>query len=306
MLGFQRCLMARRCCGITRAGKPCSITSTSTLTNDAGRLAAEPLRRGSEHCLFHAKPFCVRPVGRDTGDLSNRVVVMLDCESTGVDITRDRIVEIAALHCPSDPRFFGGGFSTVVRVHPAILAERGAAAAAVHGITDAEIAAGPEFAVAWNRFLSWIEDLLNTALVEEEADSDDNEPRPPSLLPDTPGLLLVGHNALRFDFPFLLCECLRHRAPCDCFQEWLFADTLHVAQAAEEHGCRKLQCLVRTLGRFEDLRAHRAFDDCVALRHVGVALAERLGLDLPTFLRRFAVELDVPRSLAQLSVLMES
>ena len=79
-----------------------------------------------------------------------------------------------------------------------------------------------------------------------------------------------------------------------------------MVQALEEHGCRKLQCLVRTLGRFEDLRAHRAFDDCVALRHVGVALAERLGLDLPALLRRFAVELDFATSLAQLSVLMES
>ena len=53
--------MAKRCGGITRAGKPCSITSSSLLTNDSGRFAAEPLKRGGEYRLFHARPFQTRP-----------------------------------------------------------------------------------------------------------------------------------------------------------------------------------------------------------------------------------------------------
>ena len=98
--------MAKRCQGITRAGKPCSITSDSLLTNDGGKMAAEPLRRGGDYCLFHAKPFCTRPA--DITDVSI-VVVLLDLETTGVSMS-DRIVELAALHCPKDDRSLGGCF----------------------------------------------------------------------------------------------------------------------------------------------------------------------------------------------------
>ena len=140
-----------RCHGVTRAGKPCSITSTCSLTDDRGRLVAEPLRRGGEYCVFHARPFCVRPVSLDESRAV--ILVLLDLETTGVDVARDRIVEIAAVHAPGDYRFVGGSFSTVVRVDPAILSERGGEAAVVHGISDEEIALGPDFVEAWRRFL---------------------------------------------------------------------------------------------------------------------------------------------------------
>ena len=184
-------------------------------------------------------------------------MVLLDLETSGVDIARDRTVELGAVHCPSDARFCGGCFSTVVRVDASTLEERGAAAFTVHGIADEEIAAGPDFPLAWRRFLAWVDDLLNMATAETD-DSDDDEQRVPQLQPDPPVLLLAGHNALRFDFPLLLSECLRHCLPCDCFEQWLFVDTLHVAQALAPHGCRRLQCLVKQLGDPADLRAHRA------------------------------------------------
>jgi len=229
---------------------------------------------------------------------------MLDLETTGVDISLDRVVELAAVHCPADSRFFGGGFSTVVRVEPELLLERGAAAQAVHGISNEEISAGPDFHVAWSRFLSWLEELLNSAVVDTaDSDEEDWETR---LLPDPPVLLLAGHNAFRFDFPLLLCECMRRCISCDCFRQWVFVDTMHVAQAVAEHGCIKLQCLVQTLGNPSELRAHRALDDCVALRLVCVTLAEKMGTDLWALLRGFSVEVDLTNSLAQLSVLMES
>jgi hypothetical protein len=245
--------MARRCKGTTRAGKPCSITSTSALTNNSGRLAAAPLQRGGDYCLFHAKPFCVTPTGLDGREY---IVVMLDLETTGVDITLDRTVELAAVHCPADSRLFGGGFSTVVHVEPELLLERGAAAQAVHGISNEEVCSGPDFPSAWNRFLAWVDCLIHAAVSErDESDDEDWETR---LLPEPPLLLLAGHNAFRFDYPLLLCECLRHRLSCDCFQEWRFVDTMHIAQALAEHGCVKLQCLVRLCGDAKDLRAHRA------------------------------------------------
>ena len=68
----------------------------------------------------------------------------------------------------------------------------------------------------------------------------------------------------------------------------------------------KLQCLVKVLGDPADLRAHRALDDCVALRHVAAALAEQVGLDLPLWLQRFACELDLRSSVLQLDVLLDA
>ena len=81
-------------------------------------------------------------------------------ETTGIDVARDRIVELAATHAPADPRLAGSSYSTIVSVDPEILKERGGEAAAVHGITDEEIALGPCFREAWARFLRWADDLL--------------------------------------------------------------------------------------------------------------------------------------------------
>jgi len=86
-------------------------------------------------------------------------------------------------------------------------------------------------------------------------------------------------------------------------QDWLFADTLHVFQALQ-HGCRKLQCLVHVWGSHADLRAHRALDDVVALRHVTTALAEQFGLSLPALLRRFACELDFVSTTVQVAAML--
>ena len=52
-------------------------------------------------------------------------------------------------------------------------------------------------------------------------------------------------------------------------------------------------------------RAHRALDDCVSLRQVMAAAALGLGISLSALLGRFAQEVDLPSSVAQLSVLME-
>ena len=97
--------MSKQCQGIARSGKRCSITSTSQLTNDSGRLAADPLRRGGDYCLFHAKPFCTKEIAENADH--QLVVILIDLESTGIDISQDRIVELAALHVPADPRFHG-------------------------------------------------------------------------------------------------------------------------------------------------------------------------------------------------------
>ncbi len=89
-----------------------------------------------------------------------------------------RIVELAAFQSPADSRLPGGSFSTVVRVDPAILRERGSEAAEVHGISEEEIAEGPSFVEAWALFLRWIDDLVNTAVLECDSDTSDEQTHP--------------------------------------------------------------------------------------------------------------------------------
>ena len=231
-------------------------------------------------------------------------MVLLDLESTGPDIAFDRIVEFAAIHCPLDERFLGGKFGMMVHVDADVLTHFGDCASSVHGISVEEIARpGPDFPVVWRTFVAWLEGLQNTIVVDNYADSDDEFLELPRLYPE-PQILLAGHNACKFDFPLLLAECLRHNILCDCFERWVFADTLQVFRTVLEHGCMKLQCLIRAVNGNDSLRAHRAVDDCVALRRVLQILAEQSGTSFPNILRRFAVEIDVQCSLSQLVCLM--
>ena len=101
-----------RCSGVTRIGKQCSVTTSSTWNDNHGRLVAEPLLKGGELCLIHAKPFCTRPAQLD--EFNRMLVFVLDLESTGIDITKDRIVEIAAVHAHSDVHMKCDSFSTTV------------------------------------------------------------------------------------------------------------------------------------------------------------------------------------------------
>ncbi len=312
-----------RCHGKTRVGKKCSITSASTLTDDKGKLVALPLQRGGDYCALHAKPFQTRPADVDASRAV--ILVFVDTETTGVNIARDRtalitrggirvgparlqlcvgrIVELAAFQSPADNRLPGSSFSTVVRVDQTILRDRGGEAAEVHGISEEEIAGGPSFVEAWALFLQWIDGLWNTAVLESDGDSSDADARPPQVPEQPPIVMLAAHNGIRFDFPLLLCEVMRHRLPCTPFEDWLFVDTLVALQVLARHSCLKLQCLALRVVA-DTGRAHRALDDCVCLRQVAAALAQGVDMPLSSFLLRFAVELDMPSSLAQLSVLM--
>ena len=84
-----------RCRGITRKGIRCSITSTSRLADDRGRLICAPLQNGCMYCRLHARPFCHIPAENVIEPI---IVLLLDLETTGVDVATDQIVEIAAYH----------------------------------------------------------------------------------------------------------------------------------------------------------------------------------------------------------------
>ena len=297
----RRCLATpRRCLALTRKGIRCSLTSSSTLKDELGRDVAEPLRRGGNHCAFHARPFCTRPAEEFTGAA---IVLLLDLETSGLDVSRDLVVEIAATEAPSDPAALGASFATVVSgaLDPGD-------APAVHGIAAEEIARGPSFSEAWSRFVAFAEGLLDLSLQEEPEDSEDEgSPRPARPPSEPPQLLVLAHNGVRFDFALLLFECQRHSLSWSPLERWLFVDTLDVLRAFGAVGeCLKLQCLAKIACGADGFRAHRALDDCVALRGVMECVAARLGSScLSQLLRPFAVRLDSVASMAQVSVLCE-
>ena len=152
-----------------------------------GRDVAEPLRRGGLHCAFHARPFCTKPAEEFTGAA---IVLLLDLETSGLDVTRDLVVEIAACEAPPDPAALGACFSTVVS---------GASgdASAVHGISLEEIAQGPRVAEAWARFVAFAEGLIDLSLHESGDSEDDGFPRTPRPPSEPPEMLVVAHNGVR-------------------------------------------------------------------------------------------------------------
>ena len=275
------------------------------MVDSAGRSVAGPLRKGSPYCLFHARPFATKPACI-SGPL---VILYLDLESTGVDVACDRICEIAATQGQASAHVLGGSYAEVVFVPEEIRrAPRAQDAARVHGISDEAIASGTPFPMAWARFVSFTESILNIVVQESSGESEDESPaqlRPPD---EPPILLVCAHNGLRFDFAMLLFECARHKLPMTPFRRWLFLDTLHVVDSAKGelgNACSKLQCLVNTLADTQDLRAHRALDDTLALRHVMHSIAYSLGCPLTDLLLPHAVEWDEQASVAQVAALLE-
>ena len=81
--------MALRCSGVTRKGTQCSITSGSRLTDERGRLVAEPLQLGGAYCRFHTRHFVTQRVEHFDGPA---VVFFLGLETTGVDVASDQII----------------------------------------------------------------------------------------------------------------------------------------------------------------------------------------------------------------------
>jgi hypothetical protein len=294
--------MARACSGVTRAGRPCSLTSASTLIDDRGRSVASPLRRGGERCLFHARPFCSRPVALLSKPL---VVLIIDLETSGTDAANDRIVELSAVQALPDSS--GACFSSVVRIDAEIFSTPAAQKAAeVHGIPTDEIIASPRFPECWLRFTAFVEALLNEAVHECGSSSGEDLPSPPRPPDELPTLLLAAHNGFAFDFVVLLCECYRHDLDLSVFERWVYVDTLHVAKKTlcEAAPCMKLQCMAKRFCDPGGLHAHRGRDDCIALLGVLQCLAAQLGHTLQSLLRIFAEEITLCESFAQISVLI--
>ena len=257
------------------------------------KLVCEPLRRGGRHCLFHACLFCVRPVA-----LEDAIIVFIDLETTGLSVLTDHIVEIGAIDAK------GTIFTTVVNP---LVSSNGPA---VHGISDSELLEGPTFPDAFSRMMHFLESLADNAFSTDEEDSSielPEEPTLPHMRAKNPDIVVVAHNGMKFDFPFLLSECYRHRISLDFFAKLKYVDTLSIVRAIDGQlygGCMKLQCMLFHLGErgagVTSLRAHRALDDAIVLKDVVSNMAHRVGVSVQALLSVFPHELDLGASVAQL------
>ena len=118
-------------------------------------------------------------------------------------------------------------------------------------------------------------------------------------------VMIVAHNGIKFDFPFLCAEVLRAGiAPVD-MADWVYVDTLDVLRVTDHTGeCNKLQCAFRSCSGPPSLRAHRALDDCIALRSVVQHISASLGVAPFVLLRQFASRMDDNATLLQLTALL--
>ena len=124
---------------------------------------------------------------------------------------------------------------------------------------------------------------------------------PPAAMRPDLEIALVGHNALRFDYPFLLAECLRAGLGSSTMSRWMFVDTMDLLRATDCAGqCKKLQCSFRVCSGPSRLQAHRALDDCIALEAVVDFVSARMGVTPLNLLRCFARRMDEPTTVAQL------
>ena len=137
------------------------------------------------------------------------------------------------------------------------------------------------------------ENLKDTALADDE--SSDDEVATAILRECTPQVVICAHNGLKFDFPFMCSQCIRHGIDINLLAQWIYADSLEVFRAFDSHmhgGCVKLGCLLQSLAPGAQFHAHRALDDCRALKHVIESLAVSLGVSPRALLHPFAVERD--------------
>ena len=73
------------------------------------------------------------------------VIFVVDLETTGTDITKDWVVEIAAVHTHNDSKRSCESFATTIQVDANIVMELQVEAFKVHGITSEEIQQSPSF-----------------------------------------------------------------------------------------------------------------------------------------------------------------
>ena len=196
MVGF-------RCCGTTRVGKRCALTSESDFRDRlTGRLVAEPLLRGGRYCLFHCKAFALEErLDSHIAVQHQRVkVIYVDLETTSLDKFKCGILEVGAVaedcnsafsscvHLKTDVVKDGAGFDNI--------------APHIHGIEEDEIAKAPCFKDVMARFTAFV-DRLASPLVAAPKSAEESRTRIATHAARAYAICLIAHDGVSFDFPVL-------------------------------------------------------------------------------------------------------
>ena len=170
-----------------------------------------------------------------------RPIVFFDLETTGVQITRDRIVEISILKISPD----GERETKTRRINPEMPIP--AEASAVHGITDADVADCPTFAQVARSLYTWLE-----------------------------GCDIAGFNSNRFDVPMLVEEFARAGSDFDITKSKL-VDVQTIYHKLEP---RNLIAAYKFYCNKDLHNAHTAMADTQATYEVLKAQLEKYGKEL--------------------------
>ena len=187
-----------------------------------------------------------QPLSETSHPLANISFAVVDLETTGVDPTSDRIVQMAAIIVDGTGKIIES-FDTIVK--PENPHEYVHGAEHIHGITPEQVAAGMPLGDALRQLMSL-----------------------------SHGKHFTAHNA-RFDIGFLHAES--ERMGIDLAVEH-FIDTLNLARRVDSERTRKhsLEALCLHYG-IERERAHEARADATATAELLIHLMNELGIHSP-------------------------
>jgi len=171
------------------------------------------------------------------GLINKDTFVCLDCETTGLEADKDRIIEIAAIRFTMEETL--GAFETLI--DPEIPISE--TSMAIHHITDQMVSGKPKIA-----------DIL------------------PDLLKFIGKSILIGHG-IGLDIAFIANAAKKHQIPCSLGSQ-PFLDTLRMARLYGESPTNSLEKL-REHFNIQPEGAHRAMNDVVVNIEVFKYLATR-------------------------------
>jgi len=180
-------------------------------------------------------------------NFSEFLVVLIDFESTGLDVVFDQIIQFAAI-IPETSQIFNRKIKSNKKISPE--------AFKAHGISYEDIKDSPFFTSVFELFVHYIEANLKEVSKNK--------------------ILLVAHNGFTFDFPILLSEIRRNKIQLNSLSVSL-ADSMLLMKKIKSldpslkfelnRGKIKLSSLYYTYFE-EEYKEHDALGDCFALEKI--------------------------------------